>query len=178
MITRNVKVAPSRARGLKRWGVLPSEDPLSVAPSRARGLKQEPWHRLHFQRRRAFTGAWIETISLGSTCKRNSSRAFTGAWIETGEQRNDPGTYVFVAPFTGAWIETMQGYGFRGLYYRRAFTGAWIETKFRPVNGRAACCRAFTGAWIETVTRRSALLDPRRAFTGAWIETAAHHAWV
>ncbi len=57
------------------------------------------------RRRRAFTGAWIETEVFASMMKLVGGRAFTGAWIETFNRKWDD-----IRPrgraFTGAWIET------------------------------------------------------------------------
>jgi len=56
-------------------------------------------------RRRAFTGAWIETIQRSMTLMQWAGRAFTGAWIETPAHIRQRLTLAGRA-FTGAWIET------------------------------------------------------------------------
>ena len=101
-----IRVAPSRARGLKLIRIQAMLDTVAVAPSRARGLKRSNHLRGPIAtRRRAFTGAWIETLRLELFNDLSRRRAFTGAWIET---------YLCCAvavhfgcrAFTGAWIET------------------------------------------------------------------------
>ena len=59
------EVAPSRARGLKRWsGHHRTCYSGGVAPSRARGLKHITEMQGTTDDRRALTGAWIETIII------------------------------------------------------------------------------------------------------------------
>ncbi len=65
-------------------------------------------------RRRAFTGAWIETATGLLRLQKIARRAFTGAWIET------------LSCCCRSWAATS-----------RAFTGAWIETGTTPsITGR------------------------------------------
>ena len=122
----------------------------TVAPSRARGLKRTWQSRMErAERRRAFTGAWIETKRLGMRTVQEKRRAFTGAWIETV-----PDWWRFggncVAPSRArglkllSWLVVSWPWG-------RAFTGAWIETPVDICAIPQSPGRAFTGAWIETL---------------------------
>ena len=72
--------------------------PMTVAPSRARGLKHVAVSTRTAPTRRAFTGAWIETVEQGLPLRLAARRAFTGAWIETALFFNGLTALVVVAP--------------------------------------------------------------------------------
>ena len=54
-----------------------------VAPSRGRGLKHQAHGGHCGNHGRPFTGAWIETLLIFAPLSAWESRPFTGAWIET-----------------------------------------------------------------------------------------------
>ena len=121
-------------------------------------------------RRRALTGAWIETCRAQSSRERHRVAPLRARGLKRQLGRRDRG-YVDGRALTGAWIETScmavnwrlpdvaplraRGLKQRGTtdWYRhggRALTGAWIETNSATFASSSACRRALTGAWIET----------------------------
>ena len=98
------------------------------------------------------TGAWIETVLVGSDAVVFGFAPHTGAWIETVLVGSDAVGFGF-APHTGAWIETGIGIG-------TGFGSSSHPTRVRglkpfavtDIDGRLFA--PHTGAWIETTVSR------------------------
>ena len=71
---------------------------LVVAPSRARGLKLDSTESVEDAVSRALTGAWIETRVVDRVTAFAEGRALTGAWIETIRSVGDADAGRIVAP--------------------------------------------------------------------------------
>ena len=124
-------------------------------------------------RRRALTGAWIETTATfpkapKSVVAPSRARGLKRDLIETNKK------LASRRALTGAWIETRSVGTSVKDDRSRALTGAWIETTALFLFAHQSTRRALTGAWIETTDVLFRLiLTESRALTGAWIETCA-----
>ena len=126
-----ITVAPSRARGLKHHAPIQTTTAATVAPSRARGLKRTLSDSARGGiRRRAFTGAWVETRSS----RADSGRETVAPSRARGLKRYACGGLVQrvgVAPSRARGLKHDLRHA-RGRLVRRAFTGAWVETPLSP----------------------------------------------
>ena len=129
----NIRVAPSRGRGLKPITIQGQNDRPKVAPSRGRGLKRLQAGQRAYPRRRPFTGAWIETFHRRRHGRPievapSRGRGLKQTWVLV------PWRFFPVAPSRGRGLKPMKTNP-RSHGNCRPFTGAWIETfVFQPIS--------------------------------------------